>query len=358
MSRRWWIVLVTAATLVVAPLLVAARPASGVRISGVELAGRIQTSAAQGWSGYVESTGTLSVPDSHSFSSLVQLLTQRNDLRVWWRSADDWRIDRMTDTGETDLIRQRSMSLRWVFESETATVSPVSLVRLPDVSDLVPPTLARAILAGARADELTALPARRIAGISAAGLRLTPRGEPTTLAHVDLWADPATGVALRVEIYGHNDPRPVLTTALRQVDEAMPDATTTGFDPAEGVSIAYDQSLDVAAAANAFAPFDPPHTLAGLPARTGIGSRAIGRYGRGPTTLLAVPLREEVAGPLRQQLEARADPRYRSAGTLVAVGPVDLLVTPYGNGDTAYLLAGTVDPDTLRRAATELGVRP
>ena len=46
------------------------------------------------------------MPDSDSFVGLAQLLGEDNDLRVWWRAADDWRIDRIRSTGETDLFRR------------------------------------------------------------------------------------------------------------------------------------------------------------------------------------------------------------------------------------------------------------
>ena len=69
---------------------------------------------------------------------------------MWWRNADDWRVDRIRSTGETDLFRQGGGIVRWVFESETATYSPVSKIRLPDASDLLPADL-RAVAAAGRA---------------------------------------------------------------------------------------------------------------------------------------------------------------------------------------------------------------
>src|SRR6185503_14565060 len=50
-------------------------------------------------------------------------------------------------------------------------------------------------------------------GRDAAGLRLRPSDNGTTIDRVDVWVDPATGLALRVEIYGKDTPRPVLETA-------------------------------------------------------------------------------------------------------------------------------------------------
>jgi hypothetical protein len=353
MSARWLVVLLTAIAFVATPLVMSARSAAPSDISAVELAGRIQRSSNVGWSGFVETVGTLPVPDSESFATLGELLGEKTQLRVWWRSADDWRVDRLRSTGETNLFRQGRGMVRWVFESQTATYSPVSKIRLPDASDLLPPTFARALLHGVRDNELSRLPARRVAGMDAVGLRLTPKERAATVKHVDVWADAASGLALAVELYGMSDRRPILTATVRELQLGSPPATATRFRLAEGVRVVYEQSVDVAAAANAFAPYDLPRSLGGLTSRDGQDPGAVGIYGRGPTTLIALPLRGQVAGPLRRQLQDRGSAQLTEVGTLVPVGPVGLLVTPRERGG-AFLLAGTVTTDTLRQAAAEL----
>jgi hypothetical protein len=353
MSARWLVVLLTAAAFVATPLLISARPAAPSDISAGDLAARIGQSANVGWSGYVQTAGTLQVPDNESFATLAQLLGEDTQLRVWWRAADDWRVDRLRSTGETDLFRQGRGIVRWVFESETATYSPVSKIRLPDASDLLPPVFARSVLQGVREDELNRLPVRRVAGIDAPGLRITPDEKATTVGHVDIWADPVSGLPLEVQLYGLGDNRPVLTTTLRNVTVGAPPDTTTKFHLPEGVRVVYEQSVDVAAAANAFAPYDMPASLAGLGSRDGLDPGAVGIYGRGATTLIALPLRGSVSGPLRRQLQDRGTAQVTDVGTLAPVGPVQLLITPRRPGG-AFLLAGTVTADALRRAASEL----
>ena len=354
MGARWLVVLLAAAVLVGTPLAVEARPAPPINIAADDLAGRIERSAAVPWSGLVETSGTLQVPDSDSFANLAQLLGETNQLRVWWSDPDNWRVDRIRSTGETDLFRHGGASIRWVFESETATITPVSKIRLPDASDLLPPTLGRTLLQGSRSDELTSLPARRVAGVDAAGVRLTPRDPATTLDHVDVWAEPTTGLALRVEAYGSESTRPVLTTGMSDVDLAAPDPSTTVFSPAQQVTLAYEDSVDVAAAANASAPFDLPPTLGGLTSRSGDDPGAVGIYGRGPTTMIALPLRRSVAFPLRQRLRESSAARETDTGTLASVGPVNVLVTRFRGGRSSFLLAGTVTADVLDRAVSEL----
>jgi hypothetical protein len=225
---------------------------------------------------------------------------------------------------------------------------------LPDASDLLPPTFARSVLQGVRMSELGRLPQRKVAGIDAAGLRLTPDDKATTIGHIDIWADPVSGLPLEVELYGLGDQRPVLTSTVREVKVGAPPAASTKFALSEGVRVVYEQSVDVAAAANAFAPYDLPASLAGLASRDGSDPGAVGIYGRGPTTLIAVPLRGQVAGPLRRQLQDRGNATITDVGTAAPLGPVELLITPYRGRGGAFLLAGTVTSQTLQRAATEL----
>ncbi len=354
MTPRWLVVLVAAAALIGIPVAANLSPAADPGVSPADLVQRIQASGGTGWSGMVRTSGNLQLPDSDSFVGLAQLLGEDNDLRVWWRASDDWRVDRIRSTGETDLIRRGASTIRWVFESETATVSPVSEIRLPDASDLLPPTLARLMLQGVRAEELSELPARRVAGIDAAGVHLRPADRATSIAQVDIWADPGTGLPLRVDLYGVGDTRPVLRSTMRTLDLSLPPSSATLFRPASGIRIAYEPSVDVAAEANALAAYDLPRAVAGLRTRNGDDPGAVGIYGRGPTTLLVLPLRGQVARPLRQRLRDSGNAQETSVGTLAPVGPVGLLLTPRREGRSALLLTGTVTGETLQRAATEL----
>ena len=98
-------------------------------------------------------------------------------------------------------------------------------VRLPRASDLLPPALARRLLAAASpADHLSRLPSRRVAGVDAAGLRLVPADPATTIGAIDIWADPASGLPLDVAIIGRGASKPVLVTSFLQVSEQRPAA--------------------------------------------------------------------------------------------------------------------------------------
>ena len=351
-------VVLAAVLLVGVPVAVRHRPAGAVAgPSPAELVARVQASASVGWSGRALSRGALQLPENDSFATLGQLLGQQVELRAWWRGSRSWRVDRIRSTGETDTFRDGGGQVRWIFESERATFSPVSTIRLPDAVDVLPATLGRDLFQGARADEVSVIDPVRVAGVDAAGLRLRPADAASTVDHVDLWADPATGLPLRVDLYGRGAATPALTTAFTDVTLSAPDPATVRFSAPESVTLAYEESTDVAAAANGLDQVDLPSTLAGLGVRDGQDPGAVGVYGRGPTTMIVFPLRGNVARPLRDQLSRNAAATQTASGTLAPVGPITLLLTRLPGRGGGFLLAGTVTPETLTAAAAQLQER-
>ena len=223
---------------------------------------------------------------------------------------------------------------------------------------MLPPTLAARLLSGSRAGELSRLPSRRVAGHDSAGLRLVPTDTRSTIARADIWADQESGLPTRVEVYADRRPRPVLTTEVTSLDLGAPNPKTLRFRAPSGVRVDYSRALDEAAGANAFAPFQPPEEVAGLPRR---GSPedlgAVGIYGGGPTALIAFPLRTFVASELRDQLLRSKRTHEDGSGVGIEVGPLSVLLTH--GAHASYLLAGTVTPGTLVKASVDVrdGVR-
>ncbi len=134
---------------------------------------RLRTSRSEPFTGYAETAGNVALPANDALSGLTKLLGDTNRVRVWWRDPDTWRTSTLRTTGETDLLHRGDRTLRWVYESKNVTVYPDVPVRLPTTVDLLPHELARRTLDGARPSELERLPARRVAGRDALGLRLT-----------------------------------------------------------------------------------------------------------------------------------------------------------------------------------------
>ncbi len=354
-GARWLAVTAGAVVLASAPLATRVLPVHQSDISATRLAARIHDSSRLGWSGEVRSLGSLQVPLTGSqFGGVARVLGEQTDLRVWWRDSENWRLDRIRATGESDLVRDGGLTVRWNYEDNKVNFTPYSSVRLPDDVDVVPASLARRLLAGAKPDELSRLPSRRVAGHDSAGLRLVPDDERSTIAAVEVWADEKTGLPLQVKVYG--DPAgsvPILNTRLIAVSMGTPRPERTDFRLSDSLDFSRGVALDEAAGANAFAPFDPPESIADLRRRGNPETfGAVGVYGRGPTAILAVPVRRGTANDLHDQLAESRDARKAGRSISLEVGPISVLLV---RGDRAnFLLTGTVSPETLRQASIDL----
>ncbi len=355
--RRWSLVAVVALVVCTAPLLPRLLPASASDISAAELLGRVQASGAVPYSGYVETDGAVQLAVGSDFSDLAELVGDRLRMRVWWDGEDSWRVNRLLLSGEEDLVRTGETITAYDYERARAERSIEPAIRLPRTSDLLPPSLARITTDGADADEVTRLPARRVAGVSAPGLRLDPASEASTIDHVDLWVDEETGLALEVEVYAVGSAAPVLSSVLREFSSERPEPAEVAAVFSGQVERDFDDTVDLADAANRYAPFRIPRDIAGL-RRTSQGNGAVGVFGAGVTRLIAFPLREGDADPLRESLAGSPAAVTTDDGTLLAVGPLSVFLTSDSNG-IVYLLAGSVTGETLQAAATDLvaGVR-
>lgn len=358
-ARRWCLVAIAALLLVATPYIAPViRPARADAATPSSLLARLKSSAAQPYSGHVTARGSVNLPLSSDFGNVADLFGQRTTLRVWWRTADDWRVDQITATGETDLAHDAAGTTSWDFESNRATRTGLPVVRLPQASDLTPPALAHDLLDSARPSEATTIGPARIAGVAAPGLRMKPQDPRTSITRVEVWVEPRSGLPLKVAVYGADRGRAALTSTFDSVSLARPAAKETAFVPAPGVRTRFEDVVDLAAAANAYAPFIAPPSLDGLSRRGGDETGAVGIYGRGPTLLIAIPLRDRVARPLRNQLDITPGATQTDAGTALARDPFNLLLTVTSQRDHTWLLAGTVTPATLAAAAADLLADP
>ena len=342
------------AVLAALPAAIGALPIHQSHISAGELLARIRGSADTPYQGYAESIGGLALPITQQFGDVADLFGGTTQLRAWYRAPRDWRVDAITVAGESDVHVSPAGTWTWDYESNRATwtggVRPPD-VRLPIAADLLPTDLARRLLSEANAGQVQRLPAKRIAGRSAPGLRLIPHEPGSTIDRVDVWAEERTGLALRVDVHGSG--ATMLTTQFLDFSTHRPPRSDTVFVPAPMARIHTLDVPDVAAEIDQFAGITPPPSLAGLtrnPALPSFGS--IGVYGSGVTELAAVPLPDDVAFSLYRQLENAA--QTGKYGLSLSVGPLSLLLTSFNVSGGGWLLTGTVTPALLSRAAGEL----
>src|SRR6266511_2917190 len=163
-ARPWrWLVLLGAVALLAAvPAVVSALPVSAPSLSAAELLAKVRGSTATPYQGYAESRASLGLPDLPVVGRQTALLGAITRIRAWVASPTLWRVDELTAIGERELGRR--------------------------------------LAAAATPGEARLLAPRRVAGVDALGLRITPRSTSTTVGRVDLWADPSSGLPVRVEL--------------------------------------------------------------------------------------------------------------------------------------------------------------
>ncbi len=350
--HRWSAVAAGVAVLLAAPWAVKAWPAQDTDITAAALLAKVDSAGDHPYSGYVESRGTLLLPVADRFTDVGDLFGGKTRMRVWWLADDAWRVDKLLASGETDLIHTVQGTTRWRYEQADATLSRDPDIRLPRTADLVPPAVADLLLDDVVAEDVRRIDPRRVAGIDAPGLRLEPAAGQSSIDHVDLWADPDSGVPLRVEVVAKGANSAAFTSEFKEFSATQPSVERVTFIPPDSADFEFDSVLDIADAANQYAHVIPPSVVSGL-AKSPSADRAVGIYGSGATRLIAIPLRGREAEPLREQLRITPGVVLNDQGTTVSVGPLGVLLTGSGE-DGGWLLAGTVTPETLTRAAHDL----
>jgi hypothetical protein len=360
--RRWTIVAAGTALLCGLPAVIAAWPVPAVAASAAQLRARILSSAGVPYQGYVESTVDLGLPSLPDLGDVTALLDGTTDQYAWYLSADQWRADVLTTAGETDTYQSPEYgTYEWNYSSDLLTqILGSQPVRLPRAADLLPPALAQRLLSYAgKATRVSRLPARRIAGVDAAGLRLTPAGATSTISAVDVWADSRTGLAVEVEIFGRYSPAPVLVSQFLAVGLARPAAATVTPDLGAGINSASSSLPDVTRILNGYGP--------GLPANLGGASRVAGvpglpdvaAYGSGLGRFAVVPLPYSTGQSLLQAASSAGVSVQLGAGTAVIIQtPLITVLVSEQPSAPVYLLAGTVTASVLERAAQQLPEYP
>lgn len=352
--HRWLIVALATALAIGTPLALRELPASSTASNVAQRLAMLQASSTEPYSGYVESLGTLQLPVANELENLGPLFGERTRMRIWWNDPSLWRVDRLTATGEQDLLQNGGVTTQWEYEGTKVTKTPEADVRLPRVSDLLPPELARYLLADIQPADAVNLPSERIAGRSALGLRVTPPDPRSSIDHVDVWIDEETGVPLRLSLFADGSSNSALSSTFLDFSPGATSQDVFDFKAPRGSTIERPEVIDIADAANRFAPLRPPQTAAGLSLSRDNELKGVGVYGIGLTRVLAIPLWEDVASPLREQLLATPTVEQLDEGPVLSVGPLGILLTHFTESDGGWLIAGTVDQETLADVAIDL----
>lgn len=367
--RRWALVAVVAALLVGVPAVVAAWPVStpeGADGDPAVLRDRIAASTDVAWSGDAESRGALSLPGVGLLSDVTNLLAGVSRMRAWYAAPDRSRVDLLSAVGERDRYTTPDGQAVWDYGANLLTlVGDDPTVRLPRPDDLLPPQLARRLLDGTAPDDpVSALPARRVAGVDAAGLRVRPQEAGTTVGALDVWADTASGLPLRVEVHARGtgsaggEGPPAITTAFTTLTLGPPDADALTPRRAPGAGLARSPTSDLFGVLGRGPGSALPATVDGRTReRPERGFAALGKYGTTLGQVIVVPLPPDIAGTLVSGLGRAGSGTTLSVpgggdGALLDSGLLTLAVVR--DGDRAWALSGLVEPAVLERGAADV----
>lgn len=348
---RWVAVAAVSGVLASLPQLVGALPAGSTDLTAEQLRDRVRASSAVGWAGYGESRAGLALPDVRDLGELPGLLGDTTRTRIWWRGPGDWRVDQLLLAGEVDVVRRDEQTVTWTSADRRADVLFGELpVRLPRAADLVAPMLGRRF-AATPDSVLSRLPERRVAGRTTAGLRVAPADPAsTTVASVDMWVEPGSGLPLFVEVYaqgqqGRREEQPALTSVLLDLDLGRPPAARTAFEIPNDADATLDEAPDVAAAIDRFAPYRLPERLAGAGRQdpAALGTTGVGTYGAGFGAYAVIPLPGDVGARVA---------RVADDDGLIGTPLVNAVVG--GQGRRSYLVVGTVPAQVLQQALQAL----
>jgi hypothetical protein len=358
--RRWAVVGVAIAVLCSMPSVIGALPVNAAAVTPADLKARILASADHPYQGYAQSVGGLNLPQLPQLTAVGDLLSGATTVRTWFSSPDLWRTDVITATGEQDLYQTDFGTIAWNFETGQVTeVAGEPKVRLPRADDLLPPKLGLRLLhTAATTDPVYSLPARDVAGIAADGLEIRPASPDTTIARVDIWADPATGVPLEVSVYAKGAKNPVITSRFLDVSLSKPADDVVQFVP-NNLPITQVQASDINALLDRRPSIPLPGKLADLPSAPALEgySSTVSGYGTGFSTFAVLFLGDRIgdsAFSAAKQAGAAPVTMANGTGELIRTPLLSVLLVRASQFGRVFLLVGFTSPDLLVRAGTEL----
>ena len=354
--RRWAVVVGVLVALVAIPAVVSAWPVDpDPALTPAALRDRVTASGDVPWTGYAEASGGLNLPEVAQFSDVTTLLTGTSRLRVWYAAPDSSRVDQLYPTGERNRYTTPNGQAVWDYGAQLLTfVRRDPTVRLPRPDDLPPPQLARRLLSGTSRDDVpVALPARRIAGVDAAGFRVTVADPRTTVGALDVWADPASGLPVAVEVRtkdeaGQLAAGPVVVSTMLDLDQTAPDPAVLVPQAGPGAGTTRSPTSDLFGILGRGNPAAVPNRVDDVVReRPQRGFAAIGQYGTSLSQLVVVPLPPDLATSLLSNIHR--------AGSAARTLPVDPPQAARGQDGSAE--GGAISSPLLQLAVVRVGDR-
>ena len=339
------------------PAAVGALPVPAPALTAAQLRARIAASASVSYQGYAQSYVNLDLPSLPNLTNVVELLDGTTDQYVWYRSPRQWRADELTTAGEADIYQTSQGTYLWDYaRNELTKVVGSQPVRLPRAADLLPPPLALRLLSFAsRVARFSTLPAQRVAGVDAAGLRLVPADPASTISALQIWADPTSGLPVKVEVFARDEAAPVLVSRFLDVSLTRPVGSALKPQPGPGIDRASTALPDAAGVLNRYGP--PLPDFLGWIRRVAnpTGLTDVAAYGAGFSRFAVVPLPHRTGAAVFAAASAAGITITVANSTAVVIEtPLITMLLVRSPAGPVYLLTGAVTVRRLEYAAASL----
>ncbi|MFS0731263.1 outer membrane lipoprotein carrier protein LolA [Curtobacterium sp. 1P10AnD] len=255
MKKSAWLPAVIApvvvAGAVAAPVIAnaASTPIAGSDPSAADVIASVARSSDAQYSGRVEQTSDLGLPELPSgsggsslqgdASDALSMLTTSHTARLYVDGADRQRVQVTTQLAEQDLVRNGSDVWTWDSKQREAThVTLPAKASTPPDGAATPADLARkAIDAISPSTRVSKPTSTSVAGHDAWSITLTPRSDDTLVGSVRLAVDQQTGLPLRVTVSAKGQDSPAFQVGFTSLDYGAPAARLFDFTPPSGAEV-------------------------------------------------------------------------------------------------------------------------
>lgn len=232
------------------------------------------------------SLGLPQLPQIDNPTSLSSLLTGSHTVRVYWRSAQHFRLAVPQTMSESDLIRDGAVAYLW----ESTSNSVTKYTGLPSgkqapaqaATPLTPQQAANDVLAAVGKTTTVSVQTNvTVAGEAAYELVLAPKASDSLIGSVQIAIDGKTGVPLRVQVYAKGATSPAFQVGYTSISYVAPAPANLQFTPPPGATV---RTENIGAGHSA---------QAGAAAPAGSGA---GTYGSGWLTVAELPASDLLGG--------------------------------------------------------------
>ena len=336
--QRWIPAAVVPAVIVVAavaaPAVANADPALPEK-TPAQVLELIAQSGGVPFSGTIEQTSALGLPDASAFgsapggdsaASALELITGSHTANVFVGGPTTQRVQVLDRFAERDAIRNGDSV--WLYDSdkkEAVHATRAAGDDAPDSPAITPAEAAQKLVAAVEpSTAVEVVDTARVAGRAAYELRLTPKDDDTLVGSVVLTVDAETGLPLGASITAKGASDPAFSVRFSKIDFAAPDAALFDFAPPSDVTV---KEQAVEKPSTGAMPPKPDATL----------------VGDGWDAVAVFPAGTVGVGSLPKQLTTAVD-----GGRAIGTSLVSVLVT-----DDGRVLVGAVGIERLEAVAAQ-----